>query len=149
MGKAAARLTVVKAKALIAKGNPARHGDGGNLYLHVTGPGKALWSFRFMRQGKSREMGIGVADPEGRLGGVTLAEARERAAAAMRLLREGIDPIDRRRQAELEAARRRHASRPFREVAELYVAAHEPSWRSDRPPLGDPDGMLVQRGRRR
>jgi hypothetical protein len=89
-------------------------------------------------------MGIGVADPEGRLGGVTLAEARERAAAAMRLLREGIDPIDRRRQAELEAARRRHASRPFREVAELYVAAHEPSWRSDRPPLGDPDGMLYQ-----
>jgi hypothetical protein len=82
MGKAAARLTVVKARALIAKGNPARHGDGGNLYLHVTGPGKALWSFRFMRQGKSREMGIGVADPEGRLGGVTLAEARERTAAA-------------------------------------------------------------------
>jgi hypothetical protein len=41
MGKAAARLTVVKARALIAKGNPARHGDGGNLYLHVTGPAQS------------------------------------------------------------------------------------------------------------
>jgi hypothetical protein len=49
MAKAAARLTVAKAKALIAKGAAGRHADGGNLYLHVTGPGRALWSFRFMR----------------------------------------------------------------------------------------------------
>src|SRR5215211_206360 len=87
MAKAATRLTAVRARALIAKGDPARHADGGNLYLHVTGPGRALWCFRFMRQGKAREMGLGVADPEGR-SGLALAEARERAAEAMRCLRE-------------------------------------------------------------
>jgi hypothetical protein len=89
MAKAAVRLTVARAKALIAKGAAGRHGDSGNLYLHVTGPGRALWSFRFMRQGKAREMGLGPADPEGRSGGITLAETRDKAAAAARLLREG------------------------------------------------------------
>src|SRR3712207_4323626 len=99
MAKPPTRLTAVRVKALITKGDPARHADGGNLYFHVTGPGRALWSFRFMRQGKAREMGLGVADPEGR-SGLLLAEARERAAEAMRYLREGIDPIAKRREAE-------------------------------------------------
>ena len=129
MAKAATRLTAVRARALIAKGDPARHADGGNLYLHVTGPGRALWCFRFMRQGKAREMGLGVADPEGR-SGLPLAEARERAAEAMRRLRGGVDPIALRREAETEAARRRDASRVFREVADLYIGAHEAGWRS-------------------
>ncbi len=31
MAKAAARLTVAKARALVAKGEPRRHADGGNL----------------------------------------------------------------------------------------------------------------------
>src|SRR5687768_1958432 len=131
MAKAAvAQLSVARAKALVAKGAAGRHADGGNLYLHVTGPGRALWSFRFMRQGKAREMGLGAADPEGRSGGVTLAEARDKAAAAARLLREGQDPIEHRRELEADAERRRLASRPFRDVAELYIAAHEGGWRN-------------------
>jgi integrase len=130
MAKAAARLTVAKIRALVAKGEPRRHADGGNLYLQVTGPGRALWSFRFMLRGKSREMGLGVADPEGRGGGVTLAEARERAAEAIRLLRGGHDPIERRRDADAEATRERAASRPFRDVAELYISSHEAGWRN-------------------
>jgi len=38
----AGQLTVAKAKALVAKGAAGRHADGGNLYLHVAGPGRAL-----------------------------------------------------------------------------------------------------------
>jgi hypothetical protein len=63
VARAAVRLTVAKAKALVGKGASGRHADGGNLYLHVTSPGRAVWSFRFMRQGKAREMGLGPADP--------------------------------------------------------------------------------------
>jgi integrase len=125
-----ARLTVAKAKALIGKGAAGRYADGGNLYLYVTGSGRALWSFRFMRHGKAREMGLGVVDLAGTHGGVTLVEARERAAAALRMLRDGRDPIEVRREAVEADARRQRASRPFREVAELYIAAHEAGWRS-------------------
>jgi N-methylhydantoinase B len=51
MARAAVRLTVAKAKALVAAGQGGRHADGGGLYLHVTGPGRGQWAFRFMRQG--------------------------------------------------------------------------------------------------
>ena len=129
VAKAAKRLNTKSVASLIGKGRPARYADGGNLYLHVTGPGRALWSFRYMRQGKAREMGLGVADPEGKRG-LDLATARERAAEALRLLRDGLDPIERRRAAEAAAARERQASRPFREVAELYLGAHEAAWRN-------------------
>ena len=48
----------------------------------------------------------------------------------MRCLREGIDPIAWRREADTAAARWRAASRVFREVAEFYIGAHEAGWRS-------------------
>ncbi|MBV8573613.1 MAG: DUF4102 domain-containing protein [Acetobacteraceae bacterium] len=35
------KLTAVSVRALVAKGKPARHADGGNLYLFVTAPGAA------------------------------------------------------------------------------------------------------------
>ena len=125
----AGQLNVKAARALIAQGAAGRHADGGNLYLHVTGPGRALWSFRYMRDGKAREMGLGPVDLDGRRG-LTLAEARERAADALRLLRDGLDPIEHRRAAEHAARQKREAQRTFREVAELYVGAHEAAWRN-------------------
>jgi integrase len=67
---------------------------------------------------------------------VTLAEARERAAEWRRLLRQGIDPLVQR---EGEAARRKAEAqaqaaraKTFRQVAELYLTAHEAEWRSAR-----------------
>jgi hypothetical protein len=55
-------------------GKPGRHGDGGNLYLHVEPSGARRWVFRFVIAGKATEAGLGSADV------VSLAEARERAA---------------------------------------------------------------------
>jgi integrase len=121
------RLTVAKVRALAAQGAAGRHADGGNLYLHVLGPGRALWSLRYMRQGKAREMGLGPATGPA---AVALAEARERAAEAMRRLRDGDDPIERRRAEREEAERQREARRTFRGVADLYIAAHESAWRN-------------------
>ncbi len=63
MAKAATRLTAVNLKTLVATGEPGLHADGNNLHLQVTGPGRALWSFRFMLRGKARAMGLSPADP--------------------------------------------------------------------------------------
>ena len=72
------------------------HCDGGGLYLRVTTGGDGslnrAWLYRFASTGRERWMGLG-AYPD-----VTLKEARERADDARRLRRQGVDPIDRRRE---------------------------------------------------
>ena len=104
---------------------PGRYGDGGRsgLWLRVTEGGNKSWIFRFMRHGRAREMGLGPY-PE-----VTLADARELALEARRLLRRGIDPIDdrKRRKAENLVAAGEIA---FAEAARRYVADHRDEWRN-------------------
>src|SRR5690349_23161839 len=36
-----------------------KYGDGGGLWLQVYGHGSKSWLFRYMREGKPREMGLG------------------------------------------------------------------------------------------
>ena len=61
---------------------------------------------------------------------LSLAEAREKAREARKLLLDGIDPIEARKSqrmlARLEAAR----GMTFAQCAEKYIAAHEASWRN-------------------
>jgi len=104
---------------------PGRYGDGkrSGLWFRVTKSGNKGWIFRFMRHGRAREMGLGTY-PE-----VMLAEARDLALGARRLLKQDIDPIDdrKRRKAESLAAARRIN---FAEAARQYVDDHKGEWRS-------------------
>jgi integrase len=132
-GKLGGRLQAVAVRALVAAGKPGAHADGGNLYLRVAGPRSGKWTLRYMLAGKAREMGLGAYDPDGKRG-LTLAEARASAVEAQRLLRDGVDPLAHRRAAaEATAARSAEAiakAHTFREVAELYIRAHEAGWRN-------------------
>jgi hypothetical protein len=67
-----------------------------------------------MLKGKSRDMGLGPF-PD-----VTLAEAREKAATARRLLRDGRDPLEEKRAS--EAAQNDARARTFRLAAEGLIA---------------------------
>ena len=69
---------------------PGKHNDGQNLWLHKRTREQGKWFVRLVVAGKRREMGLGPW-PD-----VTLAEARERAAAARKMLRAGKDPIEER-----------------------------------------------------
>lgn len=73
---------------------PGYYIDGGGLLMHISSNGGKRWLLRFISPltGKRREMGLGAA---GR-GAVGLAEAREAAEAARKLVRAGIDPIQQR-----------------------------------------------------
>jgi integrase len=63
------------------------YSDGGGLYLRVRPAGTRSWLYICMINGKRREMGLGsVLD-------VSLAQAREKAAAARVMQLEGLDPI--------------------------------------------------------
>jgi integrase len=112
---------------------PERVGDGAGLYLQITLSGGKSWLFRYMLDGRAREMGLGTADPTGKAGGVTLAEAREKAAGARRLLGSRIDPLDQRRAEEAArkaavAAARQSVARSFKSVADAMLAERESGW---------------------
>src|SRR6516164_1893928 len=79
----AGKLTARKVEAVKA----GKYSDGGNLYLIVAPVGARKWVLRFTWRGKAREMGLGSP------ANVSLADAREKAAHARRLIAHGLDPI--------------------------------------------------------
>ena len=97
---------------------PGMLADGNGLYLQVTRANARSWIFRYYRNGKSREMGLGS------LKAVRLADARLKAAACRGLLADGTDPIAardaERAQRALEAAR----AITFDQCAEAFITAH-------------------------
>ena len=115
------RLTAV---AVVRKKKLGRYGDGRGLWLQVSPSGTKSWLFRYMRNGKARQMGLGAVHT------VTLAEARETAGDCRKLLLAGLDPIEARRaermQSRVEAAR----GTTFKDCGERYIVAHEAGWKN-------------------
>ncbi len=72
-------------KAITAS-KAAKLRDGGGLWLVTKGTGR-YWIFAYTFAGLRREMGLGP------LHNVTLAEAREKASEARKLVRQGKDPL--------------------------------------------------------
>lgn len=112
------KLTAVKAQ----NAPPGKYGDGRGLQLHVRKNGTRAWVFRYMLNGKAREMGLGP------LHTVSLAKAREIAADCRRQLVLGEDPINNRRQKRISAA----GQMTFRDCAERFLEAHQNSWRNEK-----------------
>lgn len=106
------RLTARK----VETAKPGVYLDGQGLRLIVGATGARKWVFRFMRRGRSQEMGLGGV-------GVSLALARERAADARRMLIAGQNPID--------GARLAKAGRPtFGQIADDFLSAKRSEWRN-------------------
>jgi integrase len=99
------------------------YGDGGGLYVQVRDAEHRSWIYRFMLAGRARWMGLGACAD------VSLAEAREAAAAARKQVRQGVDSIAARK-AEIEVRRAAAGRHTFGEIAEAYIRAHEASWRN-------------------
>jgi hypothetical protein len=118
---AAHKLTATGVRALRT---PGKYGDGNGLWLIVTTAERRAWVFRYMRQGKAREMSLGSARD------VTLAEVRDKATDARRLLAQGVDPLDAR-----QAGKGGQAAAPanvvtFAVAAERFISQNEAGWRN-------------------
>ena len=94
------------------------------LYIRVSDTGAKRWVFRWRKDGKLRDMGLGsygkAADQ------VTLADARQLAAKYRAFVKEGKDPI-------IERDREKAANSPddvptFSGCREAYIKAHAPAW---------------------
>ena len=117
----------------VKNAKPGRHADGGGLHLLVKESGARSWVYRFMLKGKARDVGLGAASgPET----VSLATARDKAAALRLQVKAGVDPLAERHREAAEALASAQAVQvagiTFKAVAEAYVAANEASWRSDK-----------------
>lgn len=109
-----------------------RHADGNGLHLLVKESGARSWVYRFMLNGKSRDIGLGAAGP----GGITLADARDGATALRLQVRAGVDPLDQRHRIAAETLAAAQAAQiagiTFKSVAETYITANEGGWRNDK-----------------
>lgn len=103
---------------------PGLHADGAGLYLHVSKSGARSWIFRWKRDGRLRDMGLGP------LNTISLAEARDKALACRKLKYDGRDPIEE-RQAQRQAAKLETAkAMTFKDCAKAYIAAQRAGWKN-------------------
>ncbi len=121
MARQAAGLT---ARRIQTEKAPGLYADGGGLYLQVAPTGAKTWIYRFQLAGRRRDMGLGSADV------FSLAEAREKARTARRLVAERVDPIEDRIAARRAAAVDAVKAMTFRECAEAYITAHRAGWQN-------------------
>ncbi len=111
------------ARGVAALAEDGRYSDGGGLYLVIADAGqRKRWVYRFNFRGKLREMGLGSPRD------VSLAEAREKAAAARTLVAQGKDPILER------TAQQQAASRipTFGELVEEVLKGRDKAFKNDK-----------------
>jgi integrase len=101
--------------------DPGYYADGGNLYLKVGPTGAKSWIFRFTREKRTRDAGLGPYPT------VSLVRARERADDYRRLVSAGIDPIEARDE---ERKNKAPPALSFRACAEAYLVNQEAGWRN-------------------
>ena len=111
------KLTALQVKA--AK-EPGRYQDGDGLMLLVKKSGARSWLLRIQVNGARRDFGLGSANA------VSLAEARQKAEDYRRMARQGIDPLDVKKQQEKDAQR----IPSFSEAAVETHKEQSPAWRN-------------------
>ncbi|MGA4475598.1 Integrase [Ectopseudomonas composti] len=120
------KLTSKTAESLAKAAVPGKSSDGEGLYFQVSKSGVSSWIFRYKRDGRSREMGLGPFPT------ITLSAARQLAADQRKVLANGSDPLgtrDAEREAKREAQRQADASRiTFKDLAQEHQNAHGASW---------------------
>ena len=103
---------------------PGLYGDGGGLTLQITATGAKSWLFRYMVAGKPFGMGLGPTHT------VSLAEARQKALDARKLLIVGINPLAAKKQNQIAAALADARMMTFDQCAEAYILAHKAGWKN-------------------
>jgi integrase len=108
------KLTAMAVKAAVKE--PGRYGDGEGLFLEVRKPGTGSWIVRVQKDGRRRDIGLSS------LSKVSLALARERAAAVRTQVEMGLDPL---------MERERASGLPiFRKAATLLMAEQKKTWKN-------------------
>ena len=121
MARQQQRLSALQVSKLV---KPGLYGDGGGLTLQITITGTKSWLFRYMVAGKPFGMGLGPTHT------VSLAEARQKALEARKLLIDGINPLAAKKQNQIALALANAKMMTFDQCAKAYILAHKAGWKN-------------------
>ena len=110
-------LTDKTIRSIKGSGKQQKHADGNGLTLVIQPNGNKLWWFRYRFGGKEKTLSIGQYPV------VTLAEARDAAADARKLLKNGIDPMEYKK-----TPNKAEHGRTFEEVAREWIVTVSAQW---------------------
>ncbi len=113
-------LTDIAIKSSKPRESAFKLSDGRGLQLHVTPQGSKLWRWAYRHEGKQKLMALGIY-PD-----VSLAQARDKADSARKLLATGVDPMAARKSDKI--ARRLAVEDTFATVAQKWWE----SWKAAR-----------------
>lgn len=102
------------------KEKPYKMADGGGLYLEITPQGSKLWRMKYRFLNKEKRLSIGVYPV------VSLLDARNAREDAKKLLHDGIDPSDFKRDGRRESIR--NAETTFKAIALEWLEHKKDSW---------------------
>lgn len=119
MARALKRLS---ARTVATLTKPGRHNDGDGLYLTINSSGAKSWLYLFRWEGKLKEMGLGGIST------VSLSDARDKAADARKQVKNGINPIGAKREAEAAA----QAGKTFGQFADELVEDIKDGFRNEK-----------------
>ena len=114
------------AKSVEAIKEVGYHNCAQGLYLQVSKQGTKSWLYRYtspLTQTR-REMGLGSFNF------VSLAQARQYAIEAKRLVINGQDPIEERKKEQIKVQLKQARNLTFKEIAEACIAAKAPEWKN-------------------
>lgn len=126
------RLTSLAIRNAKSRERPYKLYDGGGLFLLIQPNGSKLWRLRFHLDGKENLYALGQYGEEG----LSLAEARDKARAARKLVKQGISPILARQQTRLAQLEARRAAKleqagSFAKVAKAWLAEGKHEWSNE------------------
>jgi integrase len=105
---------------------PGKLSDGGGLYLIVGRNGSRTWVFRYTREGRAVELGLGASRA------LPVPDAREKAAGLRAVLAGGGDPKQHREAQRQLQARQSAKAITFKVAAEQFIEANRTGWKNDK-----------------
>lgn len=114
------KLTDLKCKTTQPKEKSYRLSDGNGLYFEVHPNGSKYWRLRYRYLGKEKLQALGVY-PE-----VSLSEARDKCIEAKKLLRDGIDPAQAKKETKRQAQIK--AENDFKSVSLEWFETNKDKW---------------------
>ena len=123
MPRKAKELSILSIKRLTKKGRYAVGGVAG-LNILVNENGAKSWLLRAIVGSKRKDIGLG-GYPD-----VSLAEAKERAREARLLIRNGIDPVLKRKEAKAALIKSQLGGLTFAEATEKYINLNKSKWKT-------------------
>ena len=123
MAKTINRLSAVKVNKISKTG---WYADGAGLYLQVSKTGAKSWVYRYETAGKERRHGLGRYSSTDN----SLIDARIAAGECRKLRRQGIDPIEHKRQHTVAQRLEDAKTITFKECALAYIDTQKSGWKN-------------------